>query len=135
MSEKAYNTIKHPNDEYAVLVSIEFVDCPLTGNIKYHIKDSDETHLVVVVDNHKEGIATLEVMGSSSEWLAMSRNQNNEFVVAITEPLSSPLSFRISSVYGEELIDRDVCSLYYSNMHVCEDQSTYFLLLLFYSIG
>ena len=108
------------NDAFAVIATnplqaqvsakYEYVDCPFTGNIVYHVQDVAVSRTSVIVDNHTVGLAMVEIK-DKTEWKPMKRSSSNVWEYGGLT-VFSPLSFRVTSIDGEVITDNKICSLF-----------------------
>jgi len=88
-------------------ITYEFVACPTEGNIIYRVKDGSTTWWSsVVVNNHKYGVKKFEIKGKGMDWTEVKRADYNEF--EYTTKLEVPVSFRVTSIYGEVITDENI---------------------------
>ncbi len=78
----------------------------VSGPIVYHFKDGStaEWWTAVQIRNHKHAISTVEYLDEQGAYQLMQRTDYNYFV-ADDGVGSSPMTFRVTDIYGHELVD------------------------------
>ena len=105
-------------------VTMEFVECQVTGNIGYRMKnEATKWWQSVVVYNHRVGVKKFEMKGSNTNWIEYKRKSYNEFEGSHT--LELPISMRVTSINGEVITDNNIIRLFQSHpLHVIPPMST-----------
>lgn len=98
-----------PLPDGRVLITWHYVPCEVQGPIVYHFKDGStaEWWTAVQIRNHKHAIATVEYLDEGGVFQPMERTSYNYFV-ADDGVGSSPITFRVTDIYGHELVDEGV---------------------------
>lgn len=107
LSPQAFSRIA---DISAGIVPIKwrYVATPVQGNIIYHFKDgSNQWWTAVQIRNHRYPVTRFEYMTSQGVFKTVRRLTYNYFV----EPIGmgpGPYTFRVTDIYGHELIDNGI---------------------------
>lgn len=108
LSPEAFEPIA-PLEDGRVAITWQFVPCQVQGPIVYHFKDGStaEWWTAVQIRNHRHAIARVEYQDDNGAFQAMGRTDYNYFV-ADDGVGSSPITFRVTDIYGHELVDESV---------------------------
>jgi len=109
LSKSAFALLGDP-DLGVIQISYEFVPCQTTGNITYRVIDGSTVGWAsLVVQNHRYGVKKLEVKGNGGDWKEARRADYNEFIFTdYTGTFKAPISFRVTSMYGEVITDENI---------------------------
>lgn len=106
LSPEAFQMLEPDLEVGVTPVTWRWVECPVDGALSIHfLCGSSDQWLAVQVRDHRHRIASLEAQVSgASSWLALDRADYNYF---IADPGIGfgPLDFRITDVYGHQVIE------------------------------
>lgn len=108
LSLEAFTQIAEPRLG-RVDIAWQVVSPPLTGPIAYHFKDgSNQWWTAVQVRNHRNPVAKLEYLTNDDQWVSVERTSYNYFVKTNPGMGPGPYTFRVTDIYGNELIDSGI---------------------------
>jgi expansin (peptidoglycan-binding protein) len=98
-----------PLPDGRVDITWHYVPCAVQGPIVYHFKDGStaEWWTAVQIRNHRHAIARVEYRDGQGAFQTMGRTDYNYFV-ADDGVGSSPIAFRVTDIYGHELVDEAI---------------------------
>lgn len=81
----------------------------LPDPIAYHFKDgSNQWWTAVQVRNHRNPVAKFEYLRDGSQWISVGRTSYNYFVQTNPGMGVGPYTFRVTDIYGNELVDSGI---------------------------
>lgn len=81
----------------------------LEGPIAYHFKDgSNQWWTAVQIRNHRNPVAKFEYLNANDQWVTVSRTSYNYFVQTNPGMGPGPYTFRVTDVYGNQLVDSGI---------------------------
>jgi len=98
-----------------VPISWEFIDCPqpfVDGNIKLRINEINYYWLSINPNNFKCGIKNIEI-SFNNNWISMTRDDSTMVGLYFNynSLITPPFKFRLTSVYGEQIISPSYSSI------------------------
>jgi expansin (peptidoglycan-binding protein) len=107
LSQEAFSQIANLSSG-RVPVSWQVVSPELSGPIAYHFKDgSNQWWTAVQIRNHRNPVANLEFL-DDGQWVNVPRTYYNYFVQYQPGMGVGPFTFRVTDVYGNQLVDSDI---------------------------
>lgn len=96
-----------PMEYGRVNITWQLVSPPVEGDIEYHFKDGSSRYWSAIqVRNHRNPLARFEVLQNGS-WTTLPRQEWNYFLAA-SGLGSGPYTFRVTDVFGNQIVTRDV---------------------------
>lgn len=107
MGEAAFDAVADPILGF-VPILWSTVACDVgTDTMQIELEGSNPFYLKVQVQNHRHGIATLELANGAS-WIPMTRTLDDHFEYAPVGSVTAPLRFRITDVHGQSVETGDI---------------------------
>jgi expansin (peptidoglycan-binding protein) len=108
LSPEAFDRIA-PRVAGRVPISWRVVSPAINGPIAYPFKDgSNQWWTAVQVRNHRNPLEKFEYRNSAGEWVEVPRLQYNYFVQQNPGMGPGPYSFRVTDIYGNQLVDSGI---------------------------
>jgi expansin (peptidoglycan-binding protein) len=105
LSREAFDRVGDLPDG-VVPITWRIVSPVLSGPIAYHFKDgSNPWWTAVQIRNHRNPVARLEYRPDGGPWIEVPRTDYNYFVQTNPGMGSGPCRFRVTDLYGHQLID------------------------------
>lgn len=103
LGEAAFDAIADPL-QGIVPIAWTTVACPVgEGTMKIEFEGSNPFYLKAQVQEHRHGIASLE-MADGPLWIEMARTFDNHFERTAGGPFATPLVFRVTDVHGQAVV-------------------------------
>ena len=101
LSPNAFAAIGNPLDGI-IPVGWESVSCDVAGPIAFYFDAASNPYYAKIqVRNHRYGIAGLAIAESGQPFVDLARSSDNAFeFVAGVDPITAPLSFRVTDLHG-----------------------------------
>jgi len=104
LSQEAFQVVDDLNSGY-VAINFQVVPCTVNGPMQYRFKDGcTQSWMAIQVINHREPIATVDYADSNGNWINLPLTTDN-FFTAKNVGTHNPLKLRITSVYGQVVVD------------------------------
>jgi expansin (peptidoglycan-binding protein) len=109
LSEEAFQLVDDLNAGY-VPITFQVVPCDVNGPMQYRFKDgSTQSWTAIQVLNNREPLSTFEYQNSKGTWVQMylsaQSNSDSFFTASNGVGALNPLTVRITSVYGQVVVD------------------------------
>jgi len=103
LSTPAFNAIVGPIGIGRADITWKEVSCPWTTPLQVIVQGSNQWYAKVIIANHTNRIANVEVQQAGS-WFALTRGTDNGWESKGVTSNEVSKSFRITDIYGEEII-------------------------------
>lgn len=108
LSREAFETIANLSSG-RVAVTWQLLSPDLDGPVAYRFSGtSNQWYTSLQVRNHRNPVTGLEFLNSRGEWVSVFRTSYNYFVQSDPGMGVGPYTFRLTDIYGNQLIDTDI---------------------------